>query len=99
MLENALDDVSADAVFLISHLDNDILNRGSLDETRQDATEFHQLITIPGTERHIGMTQHLQMGSRNNKPWASTVAKLGQNYRVRSCLIASSPTADSTVSD
>lgn len=59
MIKNAMNDGSADALLLVGLIDDDIPNRGPIDEIRQHATESDQEIAVPCAERHIGVTEHL----------------------------------------
>ncbi len=59
MIEDPLDDVGPDALFLIGLVDNDVPDRRAIYEIREDTAESHQLISVPGAERHIGMAEHL----------------------------------------
>jgi len=59
MVENALDDIRADSLFLIGLVDDHIPNRGAINEIRQHSAEADQMIAVPGAQRNIGVSQHL----------------------------------------
>ena len=59
MIEESLYDLGADSLFLIGFVDDDIPYRRTIDKIRQNTPKSDQLIPVPGTERHVGMTQHV----------------------------------------
>ena len=59
MVENTLNDGSADTLLLVGLIDDDIPNRRPIDEIRQHATESDQKIAVPCAERDVCMTKHL----------------------------------------
>ena len=59
MIENPLNDLGADPLFLVSLVDDHVPDGRTRHEISQDTSESHQLVPIPRTDRHIGMTQHL----------------------------------------
>jgi len=59
MSKNALDDFGADALLLVSFIDDHIPDGGAIYEICQYPPEPYKLIAIPCTERYIGMAQHV----------------------------------------
>ncbi len=59
MVENALDDLRANALLLIRFVHDHIPNRGTIDKIRQYPPETDEMIPVPGTQRHIGVAKHV----------------------------------------
>lgn len=59
VIENALNDGSADALLLVRLVDDDIPDRRPIDKIRQYSTEANQKIAVPCAKRDIGMAKHL----------------------------------------
>lgn len=59
VVENTLNDSSADTLLLVGLIDDDIPNRRPIDEIRQHAPESDQKIAVPCAERNIGVAKHL----------------------------------------
>ena len=58
MAQNPLHDLSSDPLLLIGLVHDDVPDRGAIDEIRQHAAEADQLITVPGAQCDVGVTQH-----------------------------------------
>lgn len=59
MIEDALDDFCADALFLIGLVDDHIPDGCTIHEIREYAAKPHQLIAVPCAKRNISVAQHL----------------------------------------
>ncbi len=59
MIEKPLYDLGADSLFLVGLVDYDVPDRRAIDKISQNTPKSDQLITVPCTERHVGMTQHV----------------------------------------
>ena len=58
MIENTLHDLGPYTLPLIRSVDNHIPNGCAIDKVGEDSAEPDQTISIPGTEREIGMVKH-----------------------------------------
>lgn len=58
MIENPLNDLCADALFLVRLIDDHIPDGCPIHEICQDAAEAHQLIAVPRAQREIGVAEH-----------------------------------------
>ncbi len=59
MLQDTLDDLGSHASSLIRPVDDHIPNRGAIDKVGEYSTEPDETLSIPRTERHIRMEEHL----------------------------------------
>jgi len=59
MIQKPLYDLGADSLFLIGLVNDDVPDRRTIDKIRQNTPKSDQLIPVPCTERHVGMTQHV----------------------------------------
>lgn len=58
MLEDALDDVRSNALFLIGFVNDNVPYRSAIYIVREHSSESDQLIAVPRTERKIRVPEH-----------------------------------------
>lgn len=72
VIEDALDDLGAHTLPLIRPVDNHIPDGCSIDKVGEDSAKPDQTISIPGTEREIGMAKHFLRVTEGSilSPWS-----------------------------
>ncbi len=58
MVEDALDDFGPNPLPLIGFVDDHIPDGGAVDKIGEYSAKPNELITVPGAQSHIGVTQH-----------------------------------------
>lgn len=59
VVEDSLNDLRPDSLFLVGLVDDHVPNSGAVDEICEHSSEPHKLIAVPGAQRHISMAKHV----------------------------------------
>ncbi len=86
MSEDAADDLRPHPVTLIAPVDDHIPNGRAIDEIGEYSSKPHEMVAVPCTERHVGMTEHFfgVLERSTLGPWGLLVQaqKLGRVRRL-----------------